>query len=329
MQFDLEADESLDESFHQQLPEHLAPSLHVSGQFNQPPNAIVAHSHPSGISDDSLRESVRSLNNRQRHAFNIVLTWRRTKMIQNNSNQTNEIEPLHLFLSGGGGTGKSHLIRVIYHTVGKIFRHGPSNPEMPIVLMMAPTGVVAVNIDSTTINTGLAIPKDTGDNLPALLDQKRTQLRISLAELKLVIIDEISMVSNTMLLNIHKRLKEICATANSRLFAGISIIAVGDLCQLPPIRQQPIFADYKNDAYNLWHSWHCFKKIELDEIMRQKGDVKFTELLNRCRTGSQTEDDMKCLQNRSVSLSQDNYPRNAPHIWSENNPVNEHNMKIL
>ena len=329
IQSGLEADESLDESFHEQLPEHLAPSLHISGQSNQPPNAIVAHSHPSDISDDSLRESVRSLNNRQRHAFNTVLTWCRTKMMQNNCNQANEIKPLCLFLSGGGGTGKSHLIRAIFHTVVKTFRHGPSNPEMPTVLMMAPTGVAAVNIDSTTINTGLAIPKDTGDNLPALSDQKRTQLRILLAELELIIIDEISMVSNTMLLNIHKRLKEIFATANSRLFAGISIISVGDLYQLPPIRQQPIFADYKNDAYNLWHPWHCFKMIELDEVMRQKGDVKFTELLNRCRTGSQTEGDIKCLQNRSVSLSQDNYPRNALHIWAENNPVNEHNMKIL
>ena len=104
------------------------------------------------------------------------------------------------------------------------------------------------------------------------------------------------MVSNTMLLNIHKRLKEIFATANSRLFAGISIISVGDLYQLPPICQQPVFADYKNDAYNLWRPWHCFKMIELDEVMRQKGDVKFTELLNRCRTGSQTEDDIKCLK---------------------------------
>ena len=105
------------------------------------------------------------------------------------------------------------------------------------------------------------------------------------------------MASNTMLLNIHKRLKEIFATPNSRLFAGITIIAVGDLYQLPPIRQKPIFADY-----NLCHPWHCFKMIELDEIMRQKGDLKFTELLNRCRTASQTEEDINCIQGKSVSL---------------------------
>ena len=41
----------------------------------------------------------------------------------------------------------------------------------------------------------------------------------------------------------------------------------------------------------------------------------------------QTEDDIKCIQCKSVSLSQDDYPINALHVWAENNPVNEHNLK--
>ena len=94
-----------------------------------------------------------------------------------------------MFLTGGGGTGKSHFIRAIYRTAVRTFRHGPSNPDMPTLLMMAPTGVAAVNIDATTINTALAIPKDVGDNLRALSDQKRTQLRIPLAELKIIAAD--------------------------------------------------------------------------------------------------------------------------------------------
>ena len=205
---DLESDVSLNESFHEQDPEHLG-----HPQFSQPHtcNTIVTHSHSSDISDDALHESIRSLNSNQRHAYNTVLTWCRTKLMLNNSNQTNEIEPLYLFITGGGGTGKSHVIRVIYHTVVKTFRHGLTNPEMIPVLMMAPTGVAAVNIDGTTINTGLAIPKDVGDNLPALSDQKRTQLRILLAQLKVIIIDEISMVSNTMLLNIHNCIRAVRA----------------------------------------------------------------------------------------------------------------------
>ena len=128
-----------------------------------------------------------------------------------------------------------------------------SNPELPTVLLMAPTGVAAININDIIINTALSIPKETGDNVPPLSDHKKTQLRMLLSELKMVIIDEISMVANTTLLHIHQRLKEIFATPNSQLFAGISMIAVDDLYQLPPIRRKPIFLCFKNDAYNLYH----------------------------------------------------------------------------
>lgn len=55
----------------------------------------------------------------------------------------------------------------------------------------------------------------------------------------------------------------------------------------------------------------------------------FTELLNRIRTGSHTEEDIKCINSRSVSPSDDNYTSDALHIWAENNPVSEHNNKQL
>lgn len=142
------------------------------------------------------------------------------------------VQPVYIFLTGGGGAGKSHLIKTIYHTAVKTFRHPPINPELPTVLLMAPTGVAAINIDAATVNTGLAVPKETGDNLPAMSDQKKTQLRRSLKDLKLIIVDEISMVGNTTLLHIHQRLKEIFGTHSSLLFTGISILAVGDLYQM-------------------------------------------------------------------------------------------------
>ena len=103
------------------------------------------------------------------------------------------------------------------------------------------------------------------------------------------------MVGNTTLLHNHQRLKELFGTSTSQLFAGISIIAVGDLYQLPPIRRKAIFEDYKNDTFNLYHPWHVFKMVELTEIMRQKDDHAFTELLNRFRTATQTEKDIRVL----------------------------------
>ena len=126
------------------------------------------------------------------------------------------------------------------------------------------------NIIGTTVNTALAIPKHAGINLPPLPDQKKTLLRLSLSELKLLIIDEILMVSNNRPLHIHQRLKEIFGTSSPKIFAGIRIIAVDDLYQLPPIQQKPIFCRYANDVYNLSHPWHKFKMIKLVEIMRQR-----------------------------------------------------------
>ena len=63
--------------------------------------------------------------------------------------------------------------------------------------------------NGTTIHTALSIPKESGDFAPKMSDQKRTQLRLSLSELKLIIVDEISMVENTTLLRIHQRISFI------------------------------------------------------------------------------------------------------------------------
>ena len=104
------------------------------------------------------------------------------------------------------------------------------------------------------------------------------------------------MVSNNRLLHIHQRQKEIFGTSNSKLFAGISIIAVGDLPQLSSIQQKPIFCRYSNDVYNLSHPWHEFKMIEMVEIMRKKDDQPFIELLNRLRVAQHTEDDICTIQ---------------------------------
>jgi len=172
-----------------------------------------------------------------------VLSWCRNSIKSVNYLTKESIDPILVFVTGGGG-GKSHLIKTIYHTAVSMFKYSATNPSLPTVLLMAPTGVAAVNVSGTTINTALAIPKHAGINLPPLPDQKKTLLRLSLSELKLLIIDEISMVSNNRLLHIHQRLQEIFGTSSSKIFAGISVIAVGDLHQLPPIQQKPIFCRY-------------------------------------------------------------------------------------
>jgi hypothetical protein len=240
-----------------------------------------------------------------------------------------KLDPIHVFVTGGGGAGKSHLIKAIYHTVTKTVRHAPMNPELLSVLLMAPTGVAAININGTTVNTALAIPRECGNNVPAMSDQRRTQMRLSLAELKLIIINEISMISNMGLLHIHQRLKEIFVTPNSELFTGISVLVFGDFFQLPPIRSATTFSNYMNDTSNLYHPWHVFKMAELTQIMRQKDDLAFTQLLNRVRTASHTDDDSRCIQPRTITPGDENYPSSALHIFAENAPVDEYNIDRL
>ena len=125
-----------------------------------------------------------------------------------------DVQPVYLFLKGGRGIGKSHLINSIYHTI--------TNPENPTVLLMAPTG--AININGTTMHTTLAIPKESGDNRPPLSDQKRTQITRALSDFKLVIIDEISMVSNATLLHIHQSLKEVFATPKTSYLQDLVLL---------------------------------------------------------------------------------------------------------
>ncbi|CAB3995466.1 Hypothetical predicted protein [Paramuricea clavata] len=83
------------------------------------------------------------------------------------------------------------------------------------------------------------------------------------------------------------------------------------------------------ETHNLCHPWRVFKMVELIDIMRQKNDEAFTELLNRIRTASHTEDDIKVIQSRCITPSDPNYPSDALHIWAENDPVNEHNQTKL
>ena len=179
------------------------------------------------------------------------------------------LEPLHIFLTGDAGCGKSFLMKVIYQSLTKIFSYGNVSLDKTKVLLMAPTGVAAIIIDGTTIHTALNIPVDHfGKNLPLLSDKMRRTLRNRLADLKVIIIDEISMVSNNLLYYIHLRLNEIFGTTDIKPFAGLTILAVGDFFQLLSVRGSPVYAEYKNTWQNLNSLWKLFKMFELTELYR-------------------------------------------------------------
>ena len=92
---------------------------------------IATYNQPSAIRDEELRDAVRSLNVKQRITYDVVLSWCRNSIESVNCLNKETTEPIHIFFTGGGGGGKSHLIRTIYHTAVNMFKYSAVNPSLP------------------------------------------------------------------------------------------------------------------------------------------------------------------------------------------------------
>ena len=110
-------------------------------------------------------------------------------------------------------------------------------------------------------------------------------------------------------------------------------LLLGDLYQLRPVAQPHTFAQVR-DAYARLHKsgsiWiDEFKMMELDEIMRQREDNQFAQLLCRVRTATCTEDDIKVLESRVITDDHPGYPQSALHVYPRNCHVDEQNKVKL
>lgn len=161
-----------------------------------------------------------------------------------------------------------------------------------------------------------------------------------MSQLKILVIDEVSMVGRSMFAHIHRRLQEAKGVENTgALFGDVSILAVGDFYQLPPVHQHKIFdfealnpnsMDPEELAVILAGLWERnFAMIELDEIMRQREDRMFAEMLNRLRTATHTEEDICTLKSRIISPLSEIYPNDALHIFATRNDIDHHNAQML
>lgn len=134
-------------------------------------------------------------------------------------------------------------------------------------------------------------------------------------DVQLVVIDEISMVGIDMFQYISERLKEI--TGCKKPFGGLHVLCVGDLFQLMPVCAAPIFAAPSTNYSELEekHLWRdLFRVVELEEILRQKDFKKYAEMLNRLRTASLTQADLRWLRSRVISRQDPRYKLNAHHM---------------
>jgi len=203
-------------------------------------------------------------------------------------NLLDDEEQQFIFLTGAAGTGKSTLLEHVKNQLDKK------------KMVVAPTGIAALNIGGTTINSAFRIGFDT---IPEITKSKDPRFGKLLKNLELLIIDEISMVRAPMLdaisnsLQIHRN--------NMEPFGGVSVLACGDLFQLPPVVKQ----HEENTIYQKYDSVyffdaHSFKEIEdptffeLTKSFRQEEDDEFYELLNNVRLGKDLESTIDKINSR-------------------------------
>jgi len=196
----------------------------------------------------------------------------------------------NILLTGRAGTGKSTLLTYFRdHTKKK-------------VVILAPTGVAAVNVEGQTIHSFFHFKPNV---TPASIKRKKKAEKDKptiYRKLTTIVIDEISMVRADLLDCIDKFLR-FNGPEEKKPFGGIQMIFIGDLYQLPPVvtsAEREIFKSHYPTPY--FFSAKCFDQlnieyVELEKVYRQKDD-EFVRLLNTIRNRSVTDEDLAKFNQR-------------------------------
>lgn len=193
-----------------------------------------------------------------------------------------------LFITGRAGTGKSTLLQYF-----------KKNTEKNIVIL-APTGVAAVNIGGATIHSFFQFKPDVTLEKAWAKGGKAKKPELY-KSLDAIVIDEISMVRADLLDCVDAFMRRVCGTMSP--FGGKRVIMFGDLYQLPPVVTRDdaeIFRSRYDSAF--FFSADVISRmpltfVELDHIYRQTDD-EFIRVLNAIRENKASEDDLKILNTR-------------------------------
>ena len=129
-------------------------------------------------------------------------------------------------------------------------------------------------------------------------------MRSSLSKLRVLIIDEVSMVN---LAFIHLRLDEIFA--RDQWFGGVNVLFVGDILQLPPVYGASVFERITNKSVatklgcmtsvNIWQDTVLYDELTINE--RKKSDLVFSFMLDEVRRGCPSPQTMQALEDRFIT----------------------------
>lgn len=201
----------------------------------------------------------------------------------------------HLLITGKAGAGKSTLLDYA-------FKNSPKN-----MVIVAPTGVAALNVGGQTIHRFFAFPINITPEKIANYEVTPRVKRIY-KQLQTLIIDEVSMLRADIFDCIDTFLR-IYGPEPEQAFGGVQLVLVGDLYQLPPVitnQEAPYFSARYASPY--FFSAEAFRRInleviELTKIYRQK-DADFIELLSRIRANSATAADLELLNRQTETAAE-------------------------
>nr|WP_315419754.1 helix-turn-helix domain-containing protein [uncultured Pedobacter sp.] len=246
----------------------------------------------------------------------------------------------HVFLTGKAGTGKTTFLRKLIQLTHKK------------ALIVAPTGIAAINAAGVTIHSlfqmpfGAFFPDAAGalinENINFNFNTPKTLVkhlnmqgnkRRMLQELELLVIDEVSMLRADMLDAIDFALRYVRRNRNLP-FGGVQLLFIGDLHQLPPV--------VKNDEWRImakfYKSIYFFDAlalqdnppvyIELDKIYRQDDSV-FIDLLNNLRNNKITAEDTALLRQHFKQDFKPSADENYITLTTHNNKADNINRERL
>jgi ATP-dependent exoDNAse (exonuclease V) alpha subunit len=209
----------------------------------------------------------------------------------------------NIFLTGKAGTGKTTFLRNLREV----------SPKRMVVV--APTGVAAINAGGVTIHSFFQMP--FGPHIPGGLFVKQDNKNTSQAgmhkmsrdkiniirSLDLLVIDEISMVRADLLDGIDEVLRRY--KDKSKPFGGVQLLMIGDLQQLAPVIKEDewnILSEYYDSVFffsSLALRQTPYVSIELKHIYRQS-DTVFIDMLNKIRENQMDQQTLYLLNQRYI-----------------------------